>query len=347
MPLWMALAKSLNTVAAELSFAVGRDKVIEMTQRLGINGISKTCSMALGDYGISRSSTPAASRPSPTAASWPGLMGSSTSRRRKGDLALFARTRRAAGAAGRQPPRRGRDEHDDESVVTEGTAGAAQFDFTNVAGKTGTSTGPKDVWFVGFTGKYVGGVWLGNDDNRPMRAGVTGGHQAAPVWHDLMTVAHTDMNIPTIPGLAPHPRQIEEQQRLAEVKAAQVAAGIDTEASEAAAKSEKLMPEKTREALKTLTAALRKASGGGDVTPATPASMTSPSSQPPQSPPATSNTPEAPDDTPKPARERTPGKADRRATLFDMSKDDLSTPATAPLPVPPEAPVPRPGNGPQ
>ena len=86
-------------------------------------------------------------------------------------------------------------------VVTEGTAGAAQFDFTNVAGKTGTSTGPKDVWFVGFTGKYVAGVWLGNDDNHPMRAGVTGGHQAAPVWHDLMTVAHTDMNIPTIPGL--------------------------------------------------------------------------------------------------------------------------------------------------
>ena len=101
-------------------------------------------------------------------------------------------------------------------VVTEGTAGAAQLDFTTVAGKTGTSTGPKDVWFMGFTGKYVAGVWLGNDDNHPMRAGVTGGHQAAPVWHDLMTVAHTDMNIPTIPGLAPHPRQIEEQQRLAE-----------------------------------------------------------------------------------------------------------------------------------
>ena len=75
------------------------------------------------------------------------------------------------------------------------------MDFTNVAGKTGTSTGPKDVWFMGFTGKYVAGVWLGNDDNHPMRTGVTGGHQAAPVWHDLMTVAHTDMNIPTIPGL--------------------------------------------------------------------------------------------------------------------------------------------------
>ena len=48
----MALAKSLNTVAVELSFVVGREKVIEMTQRLGIDGVKKTCSMALGDGGI-------------------------------------------------------------------------------------------------------------------------------------------------------------------------------------------------------------------------------------------------------------------------------------------------------
>jgi penicillin-binding protein 1A len=347
MPLWSALARSLNTVATELSFAVGRDKVIEMTKRLGIEGVKKTCSMALGDGGITvleHTGGFATFANAGKLARPYGILDITTSR---GDL-LYSRER------DEPPPRQVLSRHVAEEmntmlnrVVTEGTAGAAQLDFTNVAGKTGTSTGPKDVWFVGFTGKYVAGVWLGNDDNHPMRAGVTGGHQAAPVWHDLMTVAHTDMNIPTIPGLAPHPRQIEEQQRLAEVKAAQVAAGIDTEASEAAAKSEKLMPEKTREALKTLTAALRKASGGGDVTPATPALMTSPSSQPPQSPPARSNTPGAPDDTPKPARERTPGKADRRATLFDMSKDDLSTPATAPLPVPPEAPVPRPGNGPQ
>ena len=346
MPLWSALARSLNTVATELSFAVGRDKVIEMTKRLGIEGVKKTCSMALGDGGITvleHTGGFATFANAGKLARPYGILDITTSR---GDL-LYSRER------DEPPPRQVLSRHVAEEmntmlnrVVTEGTAGAAQLDFTNVAGKTGTSTGPKDVWFVGFTGKYVAGVWLGNDDNHPMRAGVTGGHQAAPVWHDLMTVAHTDMNIPTIPGLAPHPRQIEEQQRLAEVKAAQVAAGIDTEASEAAAKSEKLMPEKTREALKTLTAALRKASGG-DVTPATPALMTSPSTQPPQSPPARSNTPGAPDDTPKPARERTPGKADRRATLFDMSKDDLSTPATAPLPVPPEAPVPRPGNGPQ
>ena len=317
MPLWSALARSLNTVATELSFAVGRDKVIEMTKRLGIEGVKKTCSMALGDGGITvleHTGGFATFANGGKLARPYGILDITTSR---GDL-LYSRER------DEPPPRQVLSRHVAEEmntmmnrVVTEGTAGAAQLDFTNVAGKTGTSTGPKDVWFVGFTGKYVAGVWLGNDDNHPMRAGVTGGHQAAPVWHDLMTVAHTDMNIPTIPGLAPHPRQIEEQQRLAEVKAAQVAAGIDTEASEAAAKSEKLMPEKTREALKTLTAALRKASGGGDVTPARPASMTSPSSQPPQSPPATSNTPEAPDDTPKPAASALPAKpiAARRSSI--------------------------------
>ena len=104
-------------------------------------------------------------------------------------------------------------------VVTEGTGRAAQLDFTNVAGKTGTSTGPKDVWFVGFTGKYVGVVWLGNDDNSDMAGGTTGGHFAGPVWHSFMSVVHTDMNIPTIPGLQPHPVQVAEQQRLAALKA--------------------------------------------------------------------------------------------------------------------------------
>jgi len=52
MPLWMGLAKSYNTTAAELSFAVGRDKVIDLTKRLGVSGIRKTCSMALGDGGV-------------------------------------------------------------------------------------------------------------------------------------------------------------------------------------------------------------------------------------------------------------------------------------------------------
>ena len=169
-----------------------------MTKRLGIEGVKKTCSMALGDGGITvleHTGGFATFANGGKLARPYGILDITTSR---GDL-LYSRER------DEPPPPQVLSRHVAEEmntmlnrVVTEGTAGAAQFDFTNVAGKTGTSTGPKDVWFVGFTGKYVAGVWLGNDDNHPMRAGVTGGHQAAPVWHDLMTVAHTDMNIPTI-----------------------------------------------------------------------------------------------------------------------------------------------------
>src|SRR5690606_32036760 len=114
-------------------------------------------------------------------------------------------------------------------------------------GKTGTSTGPKDAWFVGFTGKYVGVVWIGNDDNRPMGQ-VTGGHQAAPIWHNFMAVAHTDMNIPTIPGLEPHPVQIAERERLAAIKQSEIAAGI-TQPDDSEARRAKVLPDKTRDAL--------------------------------------------------------------------------------------------------
>jgi penicillin-binding protein 1A len=145
-------------------------------------------------------------------------------------------------------------------VVTEGTGTAAQLPFTNVSGKTGTSTGPKDVWFVGFTGKYVGAVWLGNDDNRPMASGTTGGHFAAPVWHSFMSVIHTDMNIPTIPGLEPHPVQVAEQQRIAAMRAESPATpGAPGDATPQAKSS--LMPEPTRDALKRLAEALRNAAG--------------------------------------------------------------------------------------
>ena len=313
-PLWEALAKSLNTVAAELSFAVGREKVIEMTKRLGIEGLKKTCSMALGDGGITvleHTGGVATFANGGKYAKPYGILDITTS---KGDL-LYSRER------DEPPPRQVVSRHVAEEmnvmlnrVVTQGTGGMANLDFTNVAGKTGTSTGPKDAWFMGFTGKYVAGVWLGNDDNRPMRAGVTGGHQAAPVWHDLMTVAHADMNIPTIPGLPPHPRQVEEQQRLAEVRAQQVAAGL-TPAQTDASKPPSVMPSKTRDALKMLVSALRKANGEAPAA-VTPAGGGEPSRVP---------QPDDPKQAPQPAT-----RPDRRATLFDTSHDDLSMPAAAP-----------------
>ncbi len=251
-----ALAKSLNTVAAELSFAVGRDKVIEMTRRVGITGIRKTCSMALGDYGISplehaggiATFTNGGKLARPYAIL--DLVSS------KGDL-VYSRDRDEPEAP--QVVERKVAEGLNwmmQKVVTEGTGQRAQLDFTNVVGKTGTSTGPKDVWFVGATGKYVGTVWLGNDDNRPMSGGTTGGVFASPVWHSVMSVVHTDMNIPTIPGLEPHPVQVAEQQRIAAMRPE---GAPDT--PEAQRTSSSLMSDQAREALRKVAQALRKAGG--------------------------------------------------------------------------------------
>ena len=44
----------------------------------------------------------------------------------------------------------------------------------DLGGKTGTSQNYRDAWFVGYTGSYLAGVWVGNDNGAPMK-GVTGG----------------------------------------------------------------------------------------------------------------------------------------------------------------------------
>ena len=274
MPLWLALAKSLNTVATELSFVVGREKVIELTKRVGIKSIRKSCSMALGDYGITplehtggmASFANGGKRALPYA-----ILDAVNS---KGDL-VYSRERDEPPAPFVMKPETAAVMNQMmQKVVTDGTAAAAQLDFTHSVGKTGTSTGPKDVWFVGFTGKYVTGVWLGNDNNTAMASSNTGGHLAAPLWHDFMAVAHTDMNIPQIPGLTIHPTQIAEQERLAELKRAEpnLASG-PTDGKPAGA-----MPEPTRDSLRKIAAALRKA--GGLAEPAPPATEPPPTTGP-------------------------------------------------------------------
>ncbi len=63
-----------------------------------------------------------------------------------------------------------------------------------VAGKTGTSSQLRDSWFAGFSGDYVGVVWLGRDDNEPM--GLTGAGGALKVWGDLFNgLAKQDVSL--------------------------------------------------------------------------------------------------------------------------------------------------------
>lgn len=55
-----------------------------------------------------------------------------------------------------------------------------------VAAKTGTTSQFRDAWTVGYTPSIAVGVWAGNNDNRPMRAGADGVFVAAPIWNDFM-----------------------------------------------------------------------------------------------------------------------------------------------------------------
>jgi penicillin-binding protein 1A len=90
------------------------------------------------------------------------------------------------------------------AVVTWGTGTAARLD-RPAAGKTGTSQDFRDAWFIGFSADYVAGVWVGNDDNAPMKR-VTGGGLPARLWADIMGDAHRDLvarALPGQPGAAP------------------------------------------------------------------------------------------------------------------------------------------------
>ncbi|RUM14080.1 PBP1A family penicillin-binding protein [Rhizobium phaseoli] len=78
-------------------------------------------------------------------------------------------------------------------VVERGTGRGADPG-TFAAGKTGTSQDNRDAWFVGFTDALVVGVWVGNDDDAPMK-GVTGGGLPAHIWRDFMREATSEATL--------------------------------------------------------------------------------------------------------------------------------------------------------
>jgi penicillin-binding protein 1A len=70
------------------------------------------------------------------------------------------------------------------AVVNRGTGHAAAVQGRMVAGKTGTTQDSKDAWFIGCVNGTLIGIWMGNDDNTPMK-NVQGGSLPARLFHDI------------------------------------------------------------------------------------------------------------------------------------------------------------------
>nr|WP_084610741.1 transglycosylase domain-containing protein [Synechocystis sp. PCC 7509] len=75
-----------------------------------------------------------------------------------------------------------------QGVINNGTGKAAQIG-RPAAGKTGTTSSERDIWFVGYVPQLATAVWVGNDNYRPLGYGSTGGTFVAPIWRDFMTKA--------------------------------------------------------------------------------------------------------------------------------------------------------------
>ncbi len=80
-----------------------------------------------------------------------------------------------------------------------GTGGRAKALGREVAGKTGTTNGYVDAWFIGYTAQIATGVWVGFDKEKSIGKGEVGGRAALPLWLDYMKSAHEGLPQMTLP----------------------------------------------------------------------------------------------------------------------------------------------------
>jgi 1A family penicillin-binding protein len=92
-----------------------------------------------------------------------------------------------------------------QGVVTRGTGTSARLD-RPAAGKTGTTSSERDIWFVGYVPQLSVAVWIGNDDYRPIGIGATGGGYVAPIWRDFMQQALQGVPVENFPPASNFPR---------------------------------------------------------------------------------------------------------------------------------------------
>ena len=74
-----------------------------------------------------------------------------------------------------------------KDVITRGTGRRALvLERSDIAGKTGTTNGPMDVWFSGYNREVVTTTWVGFDNYTPLGRREFGGTAALPIWIEFM-----------------------------------------------------------------------------------------------------------------------------------------------------------------
>ena len=186
MSIRQALLVSANVPAVKIGRWVGLDKVIETCRTLGIKSpIEPVVSLPLGAIGL-------------TPLEMAGAYATFASNGWQSDTTVIVRVTDTAGNVlldNTPKPKLVLDPWATASltsvlqgVVSSGTGKEAQFG-RPAAGKTGTTSSERDVWFVGYVPQLATAVWVGKDNNRPLGYGVTGGEYVAPIWRSFMSQA--------------------------------------------------------------------------------------------------------------------------------------------------------------
>ncbi len=199
-----ALSKSINTVAVRVSEAIGRERVRAVAQDFGINNeVAAGPALALGASESTLLEMTGA---------YSGILNRGRASIPYGvteitlqgdDTPLLGKT----GGAGNRVINEFAAEqlvYMMHQVVETGTGRRANLGSRQAAGKTGTTQGGRDAWFVGFTADYVAGVWMGYDDNSKL-SGVTGGGLPAEIWRETMLKVHEGLPEKPLPMSIPAP----------------------------------------------------------------------------------------------------------------------------------------------
>jgi penicillin-binding protein 1A len=160
---------------------VGPSAVIQAARQLGISGpIPEEASIALGTSTVSLLELTSAYASIAKGAAPVRPIGLAEPEQRS----WFAALRREQRALGADELKKMRDLL--ASAVRGGTGYEARLPVA-AYGKTGTTQDSRDVWFIGYAGDLVAGVWIGNDDNTP-NYGLTS-HLPSRIWRDFMAEA--------------------------------------------------------------------------------------------------------------------------------------------------------------